>query len=222
MQRPPHTPSPMHTHPNPRPRARSDLNQPLPRWRRRAVEASSQGWNRVMLFAAGFWAPRVRGLQHWEEGKALGAIGVFNHVSYVDAFVVTWALCAAGLTFEFTGRIPVLGRAIRALQARARGGGRRGGGVCGGACLPRLPRPLGRRSPAHAPSDRPPPFPQNIYVPAKNDGVSMVDLLRKRCVRVCAHARAARARLQRGRPHCPPLTPAPARAGPRRPACRPS
>ena len=43
-------------------------------------------------------------------------IGVFNHVSYCDAFVITWALCPAGLTFEFTREVPVLGRAINALQ----------------------------------------------------------------------------------------------------------
>ena len=45
-------------------------------------------------------------------------IGIFNHVSYVDAFVCTWAFCAAGLTFEFTKHVPILGRGIRALQVR--------------------------------------------------------------------------------------------------------
>lgn len=37
-------------------------------------------------------------------------------MSYIDAFVVTWSLCPAGLTFQFVTEIPVLGRAIRALQ----------------------------------------------------------------------------------------------------------
>lgn len=46
----------------------------------------------------------------------MGAIGVFNHVSYLDAFVVVWAFCAAGVTFEFTSRIPILGKGIIALQ----------------------------------------------------------------------------------------------------------
>lgn len=171
-----------------------DLERPLPRWRRRMVELSSQFWNGVMLFAAGFWWPRVTGLENWEEAKRVGAvscwcsqsacaafllfcsdrlcsallcsllwagrkgdravldynkqqpttnnqrptttnnqstssttssttststqIGVFNHVSYLDAFVITWALCPAGLTFQFAREVPVLGRAINALQVR--------------------------------------------------------------------------------------------------------
>lgn len=37
-------------------------------------------------------------------------------MSYADAFVIVWALCPAGLTFEFTKDIPVLGRGIMALQ----------------------------------------------------------------------------------------------------------
>lgn len=93
-----------------------DLDKPLPRWRRRLVELSSQGFNAVILRCAGFWRPRVTGLQHWEEGKRAGAIGIFNHVSYCDAFVIVWALCPAGLTFAFTTDLPVLGRGIRALQ----------------------------------------------------------------------------------------------------------
>ncbi|KAI8464591.1 MAG: hypothetical protein J3K34DRAFT_439899 [Monoraphidium minutum] len=93
-----------------------DLEQPLPRWRRRLVEISSQGFNGVILRCIGFWWPRVKGLQYWEAGKRIGAIGIFNHVSYIDAFVITWALCPAGLTFAFTAEIPILGRAIRALQ----------------------------------------------------------------------------------------------------------
>lgn len=54
---------------------RSDLEQPLPRWRRRLVEVSSSGFNQLMLFSAGFWMPRVTGLEHWEEGKRVGAVG---------------------------------------------------------------------------------------------------------------------------------------------------
>lgn len=72
-----------------------------------------------MLRAAGFWWPRVTGLHHWEEGKRVGALGIFNHVSYCDAFAIVWALCPAGLTFAFTKDIPVLGKGIRALQVGA-------------------------------------------------------------------------------------------------------
>lgn len=93
-----------------------DLDKPLPRWRRRLVELSSQGFNAVILRLAGFWWPRVTGREHWEEGRKIGAIGIFNHVSYCDAFVIVWAFCPAGLTFAFTTDIPVLGKGIKALQ----------------------------------------------------------------------------------------------------------
>eukprot|EP00879_Flechtneria_rotunda_P016757 GHRR01017539.1.p1 GENE.GHRR01017539.1~~GHRR01017539.1.p1 ORF type:complete len:297 (+),score=50.95 GHRR01017539.1:737-1627(+) len=43
-------------------------------------------------------------------------IGVFNHVSYLDAWVVVWAFCCAGVTFEFAKRLPILGYGVRALQ----------------------------------------------------------------------------------------------------------
>lgn len=43
-------------------------------------------------------------------------IGIFNHVSYLDAFVVVWAFCACGVTFAFSKHIPILGYGVRALQ----------------------------------------------------------------------------------------------------------
>lgn len=43
-------------------------------------------------------------------------IGIFNHVSYLDAFVVVWAFCVAGVTFNFSKHLPVLGYGVRALQ----------------------------------------------------------------------------------------------------------
>jgi hypothetical protein len=43
-------------------------------------------------------------------------IGIFNHVSYLDAFVVVWAFCAAGVTFNFSRNLPILGYGVRALQ----------------------------------------------------------------------------------------------------------
>jgi lysophosphatidylcholine acyltransferase/lyso-PAF acetyltransferase len=43
-------------------------------------------------------------------------IGIFNHVSYMDAFVVVWAFCAAGVTMHYTQFLPILGPGIRALQ----------------------------------------------------------------------------------------------------------
>lgn len=43
-------------------------------------------------------------------------MGIFNHVSYLDAFVVVWAFCVAGVTFQFSRELPVLGLGVRALQ----------------------------------------------------------------------------------------------------------
>lgn len=53
-----------------------DLDKPLPPWRRRLVEWSSTFFCGMMLRAAGFWWPRVRGLEHWEAAKKSGAVSV--------------------------------------------------------------------------------------------------------------------------------------------------
>lgn len=37
-------------------------------------------------------------------------------MSYLDAFVVVWAFCAAGVTFNFSKHLPILGYGVRALQ----------------------------------------------------------------------------------------------------------
>lgn len=68
--------------------ARSDLEQPLPPWRRRLVELSSRGFCRAMLFAAGFWWPRRRGMQHWEEGRRVGAVRACTRVRGAGEWVV--------------------------------------------------------------------------------------------------------------------------------------
>ncbi|KAF8069495.1 Lpc [Scenedesmus sp. PABB004] len=93
-----------------------DLERPLPRWRRRVVELASQTSTGVFLRAFSFWRPRVVGRENLERGRAMGAIGIFNHVSYLDAFVVVWAWCCAGVTFSFSKDLPVAGYGIRALQ----------------------------------------------------------------------------------------------------------
>eukprot|EP00775_Hariotina_reticulata_P010920 gene10919-11075_t len=93
-----------------------DLEKPLPAWRRRLVEISSQTCSGTVLRAMGFWWPRVEGLENYRRGQEMGAIGIFNHVSYLDAFVVVWAFCAAGVTFNFSRNLPILGYGVRALQ----------------------------------------------------------------------------------------------------------
>jgi 1-acyl-sn-glycerol-3-phosphate acyltransferase len=64
----------------------------------------------------GFWRPRLIGAENYAKGQQMGAIGIFNHVSYLDAFVVVWAFCVSGVTFNFSKHLPVLGYGIRALQ----------------------------------------------------------------------------------------------------------
>jgi 1-acyl-sn-glycerol-3-phosphate acyltransferase len=43
-------------------------------------------------------------------------IGIFNHVSYMDAWVLAWSFCVAGVTFNFMKHVPILGYALRAMQ----------------------------------------------------------------------------------------------------------
>jgi len=53
---------------------RSDLDKPLPAWRRRLVEVSSQTCSGTVLRAMGFWWPRVTGLEHYRRGQEMGAV----------------------------------------------------------------------------------------------------------------------------------------------------
>jgi 1-acyl-sn-glycerol-3-phosphate acyltransferase len=43
-------------------------------------------------------------------------IGIFNHVSYMDAWVLAWSFCVAGVTFNFMKHVPILGYGLRAMQ----------------------------------------------------------------------------------------------------------
>lgn len=52
----------------------SGLDRPLPRWRRRLVEICSQTCTRVVLFAVGYWWPRVIGLHNYRQGQEMGAV----------------------------------------------------------------------------------------------------------------------------------------------------
>jgi hypothetical protein len=52
----------------------SDLSKPLPRWRRRMVEISSQTASGMCLRAVGFWNPRVVNYQHYIKGQQIGAV----------------------------------------------------------------------------------------------------------------------------------------------------
>lgn len=54
----------------------SDLDKPLPRWRRRVVEISSESCSRIILFIMGFWRPRLIGYENYKKGQEMGEVGL--------------------------------------------------------------------------------------------------------------------------------------------------
>ncbi|GLC72510.1 hypothetical protein PLESTF_001258800 [Pleodorina starrii] len=90
------------------------LDTPLTPWRRRVVLLSKE-LVLVVLWCLGFRL-RVRGRENIKLGERMGAVAVFNHVSWVDAFIVVWLMAPSGVSKESNGRIPVIGQAVRALQ----------------------------------------------------------------------------------------------------------
>ncbi|GIL87534.1 hypothetical protein Vretimale_14747 [Volvox reticuliferus] len=110
------------------------LEKPLTPWRRRAVLFSKE-LVLITLWCLGFRI-RVRGRENIKIAERLGAVAVFNHVSWIDAFVLVWLMAPSGVSKESNGRIPIIGQAVRALQTvyipydklSRRGGGGGGGG----------------------------------------------------------------------------------------------
>lgn len=56
----------------------SDLEKPLPRWRRQLVEFSSESCCRVVLFCMGFWRPKLICYENYKKGQEMGAVGVLQ------------------------------------------------------------------------------------------------------------------------------------------------
>ncbi|GLI63753.1 hypothetical protein VaNZ11_006826 [Volvox africanus] len=90
------------------------LEKPLPPWRRRVVLLSKE-LVLVTLWCLGFRI-RVRGRENIKTAERLGAVAIFNHVSWIDAFVLVWLMAPSGVSKESNGRIPVIGQAVRAMQ----------------------------------------------------------------------------------------------------------
>ncbi|PNW78002.1 hypothetical protein CHLRE_10g460350v5 [Chlamydomonas reinhardtii] len=89
-------------------------DQPLPAWRRNVVLASKELVG-VVLWALGFRV-RVAGRRHLQQALQLGAVGVFNHASWVDAFLLVWLMAPSGVSKADNAQLPVIGSAVRALQ----------------------------------------------------------------------------------------------------------
>ncbi|KAG2433324.1 hypothetical protein HXX76_008390 [Chlamydomonas incerta] len=89
-------------------------DQPLPAWRRNVVLAAKELVG-VVLWAMGFRV-RVTGRQHLAAALQLRAVGVFNHASWVDAFLLVWLMAPSGVSKADNAQLPVIGTAIRAMQ----------------------------------------------------------------------------------------------------------
>jgi hypothetical protein len=64
----------------------SDLEKPLPAWRRRVVEISSQTCSGTVLRAMGFWWPRVTGLENYKRGQEMGAVSDQHPMALLNGF----------------------------------------------------------------------------------------------------------------------------------------
>ncbi|KAK9839254.1 hypothetical protein WJX81_004479 [Elliptochloris bilobata] len=90
------------------------LDQPFPPWRRNLVVLGSKFAGAILL-AIGCRV-RVRGWENVVKGRAAGALGLFNHTSYVDAVVMMWLLTPSGVSKASNADIPLLGTCIKAFQ----------------------------------------------------------------------------------------------------------
>ncbi|EFJ51694.1 hypothetical protein VOLCADRAFT_73089 [Volvox carteri f. nagariensis] len=84
--------------------------------RRRAWVLFSKEFLIVVLWMLGFRV-KVKGRENIAKAEALGAVIVFNHVSYVDAPAIMWLLAPSGVGKSSVASIPVLKYVVRAYQA---------------------------------------------------------------------------------------------------------
>jgi lysophosphatidylcholine acyltransferase/lyso-PAF acetyltransferase len=70
----------------------------------------------ILVFGALGFRIRVTGYQNIVHAHKQKAVIVFNHVSWLDAFVLVWLAAPSGVALEFNKNIPILSHAVRALQ----------------------------------------------------------------------------------------------------------
>lgn len=90
------------------------VDRPLTPWRRRLVLASKE-LVFVVFTMIGFRV-RVRGREHIAAAERLGAVAVFNHAAWLDAFIAVWLMAPSGVAKSNNAHLPVIKHAVRALQ----------------------------------------------------------------------------------------------------------
>lgn len=90
------------------------VDKPLTPWRRRLVLASKElVW--VVFTMLGFRVS-VSGREHIRPAEEVGAVALFNHVSWLDAFILVWLIAPSGVAKSSNAHLPVIKHAVRALQ----------------------------------------------------------------------------------------------------------
>ncbi|CAL8471402.1 g10944 [Coccomyxa elongata] len=90
------------------------LEEPMPPWRRKVVTASANCAGFVLLMLG--FRIRVKGWENVAKAKQLGAIGLFNHSSWVDAVLIMFLFAPSGVSKESNAHLPLIGMCIRSFQ----------------------------------------------------------------------------------------------------------
>ena len=87
---------------------------PIAPWRRRICLISKELV--IIVFYMLFFRIRVRGRENLKSAEQLKSIIVFNHVSWLDAFVLFWLVSPSGVTLLRNSKIPIIKYATHALH----------------------------------------------------------------------------------------------------------
>eukprot|EP00803_Ostreobium_quekettii_P008157 evm.model.scf_3012.1 EVM.evm.TU.scf_3012.1 scf_3012:3275-11455(+) len=91
------------------------LDKPLPPERRRIV-LLSRHFAMFCIWLLGFWV-RYYGWENIKEAERKNIkLSIFNHVSYVDSFIMVALFAPAGLSKASNAEYPIIGRCVRSLQ----------------------------------------------------------------------------------------------------------
>ncbi|KAK9807513.1 hypothetical protein WJX72_001238 [[Myrmecia] bisecta] len=90
------------------------IDQPFPKWRRELVKASRHCAG-VVLFCMGFQI-HVKGWHNVKKAEEVGALGVFNHISWADPITMMWLFAPSGVSKADNATIPLIGTCIRSYQ----------------------------------------------------------------------------------------------------------
>lgn len=82
---------------------------PMPRWRNALFGAASKVLMASVLLCSGAWVT-FKGRRHLREARRQGAIGVFNHVSYMDPFVLLRLTSVTGVAKAGIDDLPLIGQ----------------------------------------------------------------------------------------------------------------